>query len=172
MKLDRQLESWLAAQLVEWKQFAHLTDRVRVTPVDDDKAPRRYVAQFDCRGLLRHDNGEVTTFDTFLAAIQFGEDHLSRVDPLRLVWMLSPPGLFHPNVKDSRVCLGHLPPGVGLVDIIYQLYSIVTFQNYNLRSYLNEASAVWVRDHLSELPVDARPLKRREFEIHMMEVEQ
>jgi len=174
MTLDTIFQSWLARQLVEWKEFEPLTDLVSVTPCSGppdmpDPAPQRYIAEFRCRGLGRSANGAITVIDRFTIGIYFPDDHLRRVQPERLVTLLAPANVFHPNIQFPGVCPGHVRPGVGLVDLLYQVHSILTYQNANMNDFLNADAARWAREHCEEFPIDPRPLKRREISLSVEE---
>ncbi len=160
--MDDQMKSWLEWQMADWEELAPQTDRVRLTPVGLETPALGYIAQFDCRGLIRSYDGAVSEFETFLVGIRFGENHLrERPDPLRLVYLLSPANTWHPNVRCPALCVGHVKAGCGLIDLLYQVYGILTYQNFHLADCLNEQAAAWARNNLDRFPVDRRPLKRR-----------
>jgi ubiquitin-protein ligase len=162
--IDSVLASFLEEQYRRWEEFAPLTDRVHVHAVGATPA-QRYVAEFDCKGLVRRNDGEVVEASKFVVAISFAEDHLRKpVEPIGLAWMLHPSDVFHPNIAPPGIiCLGHLTGATGLLDVIYQIHSILTYQNASLEDCLNREAADWARTHQDRLPVDRRPLKRRDF---------
>jgi hypothetical protein len=55
-----------------------------------------------------------------------------------------------------------LAPGTPLVDLIYQVFEIVTYNKVTMaeNNALNRDACVWCRGHLDRLPVDRRALKR------------
>ncbi len=166
--MDRILASWLRRQESDWQAFADQTDLVIIIPDDAESPCRRFVAQFMCKGLIRQLNGEIVEADHFVAGIYFGEDHLRQINPVQMVWMLTP-NVWHPNVYGPALCTGHLRPGVGLIDILYQIHSILTYQNLNLVDFLNPQAADWARENMSRFPIDSRPLKRRRFHMEIEE---
>ena len=54
---------------------------------------------------------------------------------------------------------------VGLIDILYQVHGILTYQNANMADFVNPEAAAWARENRSRFPIDSRPLKRREFRL-------
>jgi hypothetical protein len=167
--MDTILESFLRGQQAAWEDFSPQTDAVRLTTLGPDAPPRKFVAQFSCRGLVRLPFGEISETNKFAVGIYFGDDHLRRIDPLRLVWLLEPQNVWHPNVSAPGLCVGHLRPGVGLIEILQQVYSILTYQNCNLRDYLSPEAAAWARTNLDRFPIDRRPLKRKTIPISVRE---
>lgn len=168
--MDRIFASWLERQETDWNAFAGLTDLVTVTRCSPESPCQKFLAEFRCKGLIWHPERGAVEAGHFLAGIYFGEDHLRRIDPLQLVWLLSPAQVWHPNVLGSALCTGHLRPGVGLIDILYQVYGILTYQNFNLGDFLNPDAAAWARDNRARFPIDGRPLKRRNFSLEVREV--
>ena len=61
------------------------------------------------------------------------------------------------------ICIGHLTPGTSLVDILYQLFDILTYQKYNPREddSLNKAPVRGRARAEHRFPIDRRPLKRQ-----------
>ena len=56
-----------------------------------------------------------------------------------------------------------MQPGTPLVDLIYQLYEIITYHNVEMRenNALNLEACSWARSNLDRFPIDRRPLRRR-----------
>jgi ubiquitin-protein ligase len=81
------------------------------------------------------------------------------------------PGVWHPNVSMEvpLICIGRLTPGTGLVDVLYQVYEILTWHKFNPRENdsLNKTACAWARQNQSRFPVDHRPLKRRSLHLEM-----
>ena len=52
---------------------------------------------------------------------------------------------------------------MSLVDILYQMFEIITYTKYTPREddSLNKACCSWARDNQYRFPIDRRPLKRR-----------
>jgi hypothetical protein len=127
------------------------------------------VAEFHCCGLARGRDGQPEPCDLFVFGIYFHNDYLrGECRASDVVTLLYPPTCFHPNVRYPYVCLGHMP-AVGIADILFQLYEIVSWQRVtmNERDALNWDACVWSRQHLKELPLDARPLKRRKLKFNV-----
>jgi hypothetical protein len=96
--------------------------------------------------------------------LNFPSDYLrSASDAGRIVNLLAPVQLFHPNVKWPFICIGRVAPGTGLVELVYRLYEILTFQKMTPSEHdaLNHEACAWVRHHMALFPLSAAPLRRR-----------
>jgi ubiquitin-protein ligase len=152
--LARQIEEGLALG-----QSSDLLDlHIPSTP------PPHFVAEFHCMGLVREGEGEIREANEFHVGIWFPPDYLRRVDPFQILRMYTS-HVWHPNVSREipLICIGRLTPGTALVEILYQLFDILTYQKYNPREddSLNKAACAWARANQDRFPVDRRPLKRQ-----------
>jgi hypothetical protein len=127
-------------------------------------SPPHCIAEFHCKGLVRQGEGEIREANEFLVGIWFPSDYLRRADPYQILRLLTP-HVWHPNVSREfpLICVGRLAPGTALVDILYQLFDVLTYQKYNPREddSLNKAACAWARANQERFPVDRRPLKRQ-----------
>jgi hypothetical protein len=160
---DRIFETFLARQQDEGLALAAESDLVSLLPLG---APAdRYVAEFRCRGLVERAPGEIAEADRFHVGIRFPADYLRTANPFQVLTLLGPRNVWHPNTaaRASAICIGRLAPGTGLVDILYQLFEILTWRKVTMREddALNSAACQWARGHRDRFPVDRRPLKRR-----------
>jgi hypothetical protein len=98
----------------------------------------------------------------FAVGFAFAPDYLRRVDAYRLVTWLGPATVAHPQVRPPFMCLGHVLPGLPLVDLIYQVFEIITYAKRTPHDPLNPdpTLAAWTRGHQDAFPLDRRPLKR------------
>jgi hypothetical protein len=162
--VDRIYIGFLERQFKEGSALARASDLVSLVPLGGPPATH-YVVQLRCKGLVRNGNGQVLEADYFEAGVCFPPDYLRRVDPFQILTWFGPPNVFHPNISDRApfICVGKLAPGTSLVDIIYQLYEIVTFTKVTMREddCLNKAACAWARHNKFRFPIDKRPLKRR-----------
>lgn len=164
---DRVLDDFLQTQLEDGLALAAASDVFDLVPLGTSTdplgrtPPRRYLARFRCTGLVETDGGAIVEAHEFVAGIWFRDDHLRAIDPGMLVTWLEPRRIFHPNVSAPYVCLGHTGVGISLVELVYQLHAIITYNKATLDDALNGAAAAWAREHLSRFPTDRRPLKRR-----------
>jgi len=130
-----------------------------------------FVATFNCRGLVRLPNGTIEEANYFQAGIWFPPDYLRRVDPFEILRWFGPPNIWHPNISDTMplICVGRLTPGMPLVDILYQIFEIITYNKYTPREddCLNKACCSWARQNQHRFPVDPRPLKRRPLDLEV-----
>ncbi len=158
---DPILASWLESQQSEALALAAESDILEIRPFDGPPATRYYVV-LHCRGLVRAANEEVRETDRFAVGILFTPDYLRYVNPALIVTILEPLSVWHPNVYGPFLCLGHIAPGTGIVDLLYQVYEILTWTKATPLEYdaLNPAACAWARANGGRLPVDRRPLRR------------
>ena len=165
---DRILDSFLERQRAEGLALAEASDLLELQPLDGPPT-RHYIARFRCKGLVRDAGGEVAEADRFDVGIWFPDDYLRRAEPFQVLTWLGPRQVFHPNISDKApvVCIGRLTPGTTLVDILYQLFEVISFNNVTVREddALNPAACAWARERLDRFPVDRRPLKRRRLDL-------
>ncbi len=161
-------ERFMQRQLGEGMELARQSDllRLHVPPL----APPHFVAEFLCKGLIREDAGEIKEASEFQVEIWFPPDYLRRADPFEMLRLFTP-NVWHPNVSRELplICIGRLTPGTTLVDILYQLFDILTFQKYNPRENdsLNKTACAWARENQHRFPIDRRPLKRRPLNLEV-----
>jgi hypothetical protein len=160
---DRVLDAFLARQLAEGLALAADSDVLSLVPMGSP--PNRYVAEFRCHGLIAVGSGDVAVADRFQVGVWFPETYLRVADPFHVLTWLGPRHVWHPNISATApvICVGRLAPGTGLVDILYQVFEIVTWNKVTMREddALNHAACQWARQHPDRFPIDRRPLKRR-----------
>jgi hypothetical protein len=154
--LERETEAALA--------LAAQSDILDVLPMGPPPA-QRFMTRFRCTGLVRDPRGHIAEASQFLIALWIPDDFLRRLNPLEIVSIVEPQNVFHPNVADGLpfMCLGHLRPGTPIVDILFQIFEVLTYQNFTCSEHnaLSHAACQWTRNNLARLPLDRRPLKRR-----------
>lgn len=160
---DRILDAFLRRQREEGLALAAESDLLTLTPLDGDP-PRRYVAEFHCTGLVRTPAGAVVEADRFAVGIWFSDQYLRAADTFTTLTWLAPRSCWHPNVSNRGpfVCIGRLVPGMPLVQILYQLFEIITYAKVTMREddALNAECCAWARANVSRFPIDRRALKR------------
>ena len=156
--LKRQREAGLA--------LAAESDLFGLTPLGGE-LPQRYVAEFRCKGLVRRASGEVVEADHFVVGICFPDQYLRAADPFTVLTWLAPQEAFHPNIRAPFICVGSLAPGTELVDLLFRIFEVVTYQRVTMNdtNALNKEACAWARSHQHRLPVDPRALKRRTLEL-------
>jgi hypothetical protein len=161
--LERQLEDGLA--------LAKASDLVSIVPLGE-RPVSRYVVQLRCKGLVQNEAGEVEVADYFEAGIWFPEDYLRRAEPAQVLTWLGPRNVYHPNISNRGpfICVGRLAPGTPLVDLVYQVFEIVSWKKLNMREddALNPAACAWARQNKSRLPIETRPLRRRSLDLEVI----
>jgi len=162
MTEDPIFNAFLQTQLQQGLALARASGVLRLSPLPNDP-PFRYVAHFDgCQGLVKDTSGEVVEFDQFVVGIWFPTDYLRAVDVGQILTYLGPhPSPFHPNLRPPFLC-AHIQPGTSLVDILYAVYEIWTWNLFSTADGgLNRAAAQWSRrQDPKRFPIDRRPLKR------------
>ena len=155
--------SFLARQLSEGLALSQASDLFELIPMDEDQ-PTKYLVRFRCKGLVKRGQA-VDVADRFDVGIRFPSDYLRRVDPCDVLTWLGPREVFHPNISAVLpfICIGPIPPGTSLVDLVYQVFEVVSYQRVTMREddALNGEACVWARSHRDRFPVDRRPLRRR-----------
>jgi hypothetical protein len=167
---DKMFEGFLRRQQQEGEALARESDVLELLPKPEEP-PQCYIARFSCKGLVRDESGRIGLADTFAVGIRFPWDYLRRADALEVITWLGPANVFHPNISPVApvICLGRLTPGTGLVDILYRVFEIITYNKATIREddALNPDACAWARSHPHRIPVDDRPLKRRAPSLHI-----
>jgi ubiquitin-protein ligase len=163
--MNRVIEAFLRAQFREGMDLAEQSDLLDLVPLDPPPVVRRYIACFHCTGLVRAPSGEIVEANQFAVAIAFPDDYLRWAEPSQVLTWLSPREVFHPNISNRGpfICIGRMGPGTALVDLLYQIHEIITYNKATVREddALNVDACQWARANAARLPVDRRPLKRR-----------
>ena len=169
--IDRILDAFLRRQQKEAVSLSEASDLIRLLPMGDP--PDRYVVQFHCKGLVQQETLEIVEASLFEVGIWFPADYLRAANPFRVLTWLGPRNIWHPNISSGFpvICVGRLTPGTGLVDLIYQIFDIITWNKVTMREddALNLAACQWARQHQDRFPVDCRPLKRRAVALRIAE---
>jgi len=151
------MNEWLSAQQRAAADISDRSDIVTVKPYMGVPASA-YIAEFDCRGLVQTDGG-IEVCDRHVVGIRFPNDYLRRSSrPGEIVTLLEPSNSWHPNALGFLLCLGHIPVGMSLVDLICQIYSVLTWQRYTPveSDALNRDACSWARRNTARLPVEPR----------------
>ena len=165
---DKILAAFLTRQYDDGLALARDSDLLHLVP--GGPAPvQRYVARFGCPVLRRGPDGAITAAPGAEVGIYFPDDYLRRTDPYQILAWLYPSDAWHPNISNRApaICLGRLGPGTRLVEILYQLYEVITYQRYATHDALNQDAAAWARQNQHRFPVDPRPLKRRSLPLRI-----
>jgi hypothetical protein len=168
---DRVFDAFLRRQLDEGLALARESDLVRLAPIGDPAD--RFVVSFTCKGLVQQAPGEIVEAEYFEVGILFPSDYLRCANPFQVLTWLGPRTIWHPNISGDApvICVGRLTPGTSLVDLIYQVFDIITWNKVTMREddALNRAACEWARGNPARFPVDRRPLKRRALDLHVEE---
>lgn len=159
---DLVYRGFMERQLAEGLALAQESDllQLRIPPL----APPHFIAEYHCTGLVREEDGVIRETDHFEVGIWMPPDYLRRADTFDSLRIFTPNN-WHPNISHEfpLICIGRLAPGTTLVDILYQIYDVLTYQKYNPRedNCLNKVACAWARENQHRFPTDRRPLKRR-----------
>ncbi len=149
--------SWLETQYEESMAFAQRSSVLSLAPIEG-APPYKYIAKFDCGGLVRTTEG-ITVTDRHLVGILFPDQYLrTSCDPGQVLTWLEPDTEFHPNINPPYCCVGHIAPGMSLLSLLHQLYQMITWQRFTPREddALNKSACSWAREHLDRFPIDPR----------------
>jgi hypothetical protein len=167
---DKILESFLEAQNREGLELARQSDLLELYP-QGNRPFRCWIARFRCRGLVLTREGEVSEADDFAVAIYFPDDYLRRAHTAEVLTWLTPGNIYHPNCSLDLplICIGKMGPGMALVEILYQVFEIITYTKVtmNERNALNKPACRWARQNAELFPIDERPLKRQPMHIQV-----
>lgn len=167
--MDRIFQSWLERQHADVLALAAASDRFAVLPLAEVPS-QSYVVRFDCQTIVRQGNEVKPWHGGCVVGVRFPLDYLRVVPrPGWILSLLSPSNLYHPNVAPPSLCIGRIPPGTSLCELIYQVYEVLTFVKLTPREddALNREACAWARGNMQRFPVDPRPLRRQsaDFEI-------
>ncbi len=170
---DRIFTAFLERQYVDGMALAAASDILRLVPAAGDP-PHRYLAEFRCTGLVTTEQGAIETADRALCGIWFPSDYLHTADPFLVLQWLAPSRPFHPNVAAHApfICAGRIRAGTPLVDLIFQLYEIITYSRVTMREddCLNRDACAWARRNQHRFPFDRRSLCRQSADIAVEEL--
>jgi hypothetical protein len=169
--MDRIFEFFLRRQYEDGMALADQSDLLELLPVGPEPV-QRYVARFRCNTLVRGRRGEITEAAEFAVAFFFAADFLRCVRPLEAVTWLGPDSAFHPNVRPPLICVGRIPPGTSLVELLYQAHAVGTGAKVTVQETdaLNWDACAWARRNQHRYPADRRPLKRAEVDFAVEEI--
>jgi hypothetical protein len=168
---DPILRAFLERQAEDGLALAHASD---ILELECLPTGQHFVAHYSCRGLVQERGGIVREADSFTVGIFFGADYLRSAHPFEVLTLFGPPNTYHPNVAFGApfICVGKIVPGMPLVDLLYQVYEILTYQKLTPREddALNKEACRWARANQHRFPIDRRPLKRRSLALEMERV--
>jgi hypothetical protein len=160
--LDPIFRAFLERQAEEGLALARASD---ILALDCLPTGQHFIAHYACRGLVKEMSGEVREAESFHVGVFFGADYLRAANPFETLTLFGPSNTYHPNVAFGApfLCVGRVAPGMPLVDLLYQVYEILTYQKLTPREddALNKEACRWARANQGRFPIDRRPLKRR-----------
>lgn len=157
MSPDRVEQDWFVTQNRERLSLNDQSDIVNLMPLDG-MPPTTYRIEFHCNGLVRTAAG-VEICDRHVFGIRFPSDYLRRgQSDVPIVTLIEPREFWHPNANWPFCCIGSVPPGMSLVNVVQQLFQIVTWQRFtpDEGDSLNPEACSWARRNIDSFPVDAR----------------
>jgi hypothetical protein len=169
---DKVLESFLEAQNREGLELARQSDLLELYPQGVPPV-QCWIARYRCQGLVTDQDGHVSVADDFAVGLFMGDDYLRRAHPAEVLTWLHPSRPYHPNIASGEglplICIGRMSPGMSLVEILYQVYEIITYAKVTMNeaNSLNKAACRWARQHAHLFPIDKRPLKKQRIRIQV-----
>ncbi|MGA2439505.1 MAG: hypothetical protein ABSH08_00980 [Tepidisphaeraceae bacterium] len=167
--MDKVLNLFLSKQFEEGMALAAASDLLELHPwLRPDGPPQKYVARFRCHGFVEN-QGRICKANRFDVGIFFPDHYLREANAFEVLTWLYPANVAHPNVRPPFLCVGErfMRPGTKLVEIIFQIFAIITYNKWAAHSPLNESAAQWARNNQHLLPADKRPLKRRPLSLQI-----
>ena len=166
--MNNVFRGFLTEEYKELLALSDASDLVDITPLDPP-VPQRYMITFHCTGLVRPRTGAVAEANRFDVGLWVPDDYLSVADPFRVLTWFRPRHVWHPNIsnRDPYICVGRIAPGTPLVELVSQVFDIITYKKVTMREddALNVEACAWARRNLKRFPIDRRTLRRRVLEI-------
>ena len=164
------MQNFLTRQFEEGMSLVRESDLIQLLPLPNGtNPPFRYIARFCCTGLVRNSDRQIEESNCFDVGINFFDDYLRIADPFRVLTWLHPIDVWHPNILGPAraICVGRMAPGMSLIDLLYQIFEIITYRKVTVREddALNRECCQWARQNMGRFPVDARPIKRRNIDL-------
>ncbi len=129
--------------------------RIRLVSADGTP-PEKYVFAFNVKSLVPLNDEDFTYGSEHRAEIFLPLDYPRRPPICR---MLTP--VFHPNIDPQKICIGdHWSAGQSLVQMVFRVAEMLSYQSYNLKSPLNAKAAAWAEQNLNLLPFEASDLSQ------------
>ena len=157
---DPIFRAFLERQAEEGRALAQASD---ILDLDCLPTGQHFIAHYACRGLVKEPDDVVREADAFHVGVFFGADYLRTVNPFETLTLFDPLNTYHPNVAFGApfICVGRIAPGMPLVDLLYQVYEILTYQKLTPREddALNKEACRWARANQERFPIDRRPLE-------------
>ncbi|MBW1742604.1 MAG: hypothetical protein JRJ47_04140, partial [Deltaproteobacteria bacterium] len=123
--------------------------------------PNQYAIAYKFKG---------TTFDPSTGETSYTTHHeveitLFREYPIDPPYCKSQTEIFHPNISASELWVayeGSWSPSKTVLDVVEQVGRMISYQDYDLTSPLNEEAAKWAKENESALPLDSTDFFARE----------
>jgi hypothetical protein len=153
---NRMLARFLDKQRRDAEALCSASDLVDIHWVDE----QRVVVRLTCTGLIRTAERRVVEHSCFDFGIAFGDEHLRYADGLRLISVIEPRSLWHPNAIAPGICIGKVAAGTGIREIVFRLFDVVVYNNLTVDEHdaLNHAACSWSRARMDRFPIDGRPV--------------
>lgn len=159
--MDPILTRWLDRQVADAMTLNESSDVVRVRPAPGPR-PQLFDVAFDGPTVVSGRAG-IETVRGFGVRIRFPDDYLISVPNVaNVIALLAPRGIFHPNCKSPFICIGKLAPGTRLVEIVGQVWQILTYQRFTAREddALDAEACAWARARVDNFPLTHASLRR------------
>jgi hypothetical protein len=172
---NRGAAHWRARKLIEARELLALaeiapTGRMRIDYLDladDLRTVCKLEVPVAVQAAEAADSGSVRIARGATIGLVYPEKALTQqLGGFSFVEVLEPRAVFHPAIASlppfpQVMCLGDLPAGTRVTEIVFLAYAALAMQNLRLRGFeslgaMNIPATHWWQDHLSQLPLTRR----------------
>jgi hypothetical protein len=149
--------NFLSSQEKSLALLARSGDRVDVNPYaypPESSTPNAYLIKIRCRSAVKYQDEISEEEREHLIGVSFPPDYQRKAhDSSRIVTLLSPDNIFHPNIMGPMICLGQIAPATPAVEICTRVHEVLTCQRITMREddALNGDACQWARH--TQLPL-------------------
>jgi len=113
--------------------------------------PERYEIEYNVKGLQRSDQGDrPVVCKQHIVEIQLTREYPRQSPKCKMLT-----SVFHPNIDPSYICIGdHWTAGERLVDLVIRIGEMLSYQDFNVKSPLDGAAAMWADNNRDLFPID------------------
>lgn len=162
--MDEILTRFLNKQCADAAVLNQESDLAHIEAIQHASGPaQHFLVRFNCESYVRRDDGQIVKHSGFHVGVYFPDNYLRQANMYEVLTWLDPLNIHHPNIRGNLVCVGErfMRPGTPLLEIIHQLFAVVTYRKWAPHNALNPEASQWAITHQQLFPADRRPLKRR-----------
>jgi hypothetical protein len=162
---DNIYTDFVERQGAELTQLCDSSSRLacRLIQPDTSMPANIFMVKIQCANLIKVDDQVRRSEEACLLAIQLPSDYVRRAypNPGQILSLVAPRQCWHPNVLWPHICAGPIAPGTPVVELVLRGYEILTYNKFTPIEHdcLNPPACRWARSHMSEFPLERRPLR-------------